>query len=190
MYATNEVLYLFSFTVEGKCILILWKEWTWRNTRMTNANKCKKKKKEKKSHVQFLQFSSWVRRGCWADTLDLRSDCSFWHHANFKTQFLKPGTILLLGVIQAAAIRHGEGAWLAIPDLFIVCCLPPCCIADGICMRYWLQKQICLQLRQSFASCQYVCCTHGENWAKLWERSDSVHVPIKPGITLSKNVSF
>lgn len=133
-------------------------------------DKCKKKKK---SHVQ---FSSWVRRGCWADTLDLRSDCSFWHHANFKTQFLKPGTILLLGVIQAAAIRHGEGAWLPIPDLFIVCCLPPCCRADGICMRYWLQKQICLQLRQSFASCQYVYCTHGENWAKLWEGSDSVHV--------------
>lgn len=53
----------------------------------------------------------------------LRSDCSFWHYINSKYQVLKPGTILLLGVIQAAAYRHREGAWLVIPDLFIVCCL-------------------------------------------------------------------
>lgn len=36
---------------------------------------------------------------------------------------LKPGAMLLLGVIQVAANRSEEGAWLVSLDLFIVCYL-------------------------------------------------------------------
>lgn len=91
----------------GNCILIFWEEWTCRNRRRTWEKSC--------------AFSAWVRRVSWQTRA--RSDCSLWHHSNSKNWFLKPGTILLLGVIQVAANRSGEGAWLVSPDLFIVCCL-------------------------------------------------------------------